>query len=152
MGNIKKKASDSIVKIKEDSEKKKLKAELSMVRQNLLKLRENLNISYDEDRLDIQPGSIVRSVDENLTLYTDIYSLNEQKNGRNAYYDEKEHLVESVVLEKDGNLKNVKDVSLMDEYEKLGYERIGYTLLNQYSLLEFEGEGRCTEDSVTLIR
>lgn len=105
---------------------------------NLRQVRNNLNISREEDLKYseiLSIGDIVNLVDDNKNIYQDIYSLYNLENEKTSYYKLNElRCIKSIVMT---NNIDVLEASSMEEYETYlqnGYYVIGYNLVNQYSL------------------
>lgn len=105
---------------------------------NLNQVRNNLNISGEEDLKYseiLSIGDIVNLVDDNKNIYQDIYSLYNLENEKTSYYKLNElRCIKSIVMT---NNIDVLEASSMEEYETYlqnGYYVIGYNLVNQYSL------------------
>ena len=100
-------------------------------------------------------GSTV-NVLENASIYPDVESVVYQKNGKKSTYGDKvERIIESVILVKDNDIKNVKTMEDYNLFIGEDYEVKGYTLLNQYSVSnsgELVIEGRFEKDDVALVR
>lgn len=140
------------------SESGKEELEYLEMRENLLKVREKLNISSEEDLKYanvLSIGDAVNLVDESVPIYKDIYSVYSGENATTSYYGQSEARYIEVIIMTDENL--VIEVDNMNDYEMYlrdGFVVIGYNLVNQYSLDEFGNltkELRCEEDGIKLI-
>ncbi len=140
------------------SESGKEELEYLEMRENLLKVREKLNISSEEDLKYanvLSIGDAVNLVDESVPVYKDIYSVYSGENATTSYYGQSEARYIEAIIMTDENL--VIEVDNMNDYEMYlrdGFVVIGYNLVNQYSLDEFcnlTKELRCEEDGIKLI-
>lgn len=133
-------------------------AEYAKMRENLLRVKEKLNISFEEDEKYANVKSIgdaVNLVDKDVSVYADMYSLYAQENATTSLYGTTEvRYIESIIMS-DDNL--VVEIESMDEYEiylSEDFYVIGYNLVNQFSLDEngnLTNELRCEEDGIKLI-
>lgn len=124
---------------------------------NLLEVREKLNISSEEDQQYANIPSIgdyVNLVDEDSPIYEDIYSVDRQENATTSLYGTGEiRCIQSIIM---SNQEMVTEVDNMDDYElfkNIGFEVKGYNLVNQFSLAEDDSlttEFRCEKDAIKL--
>ena len=124
---------------------------------NLLKVREKLNISSEEDHQYaniLSIGDCVNLVDEDVPIYEDIYSVDRQENAVTSLYGTGEiRCIQSIIM---SNQDMVTEVDNMDDYElfkSIGFEVKGYNLVNQFSLEEdgsLTSEFRCGKDAIKL--
>ena len=129
------------------------------MRENLLKVKEKIQISSEEDLKYanvLSIGDAVNLVDESVPIYKDIYSVYSGENATTSYYGQSEvRYIESIIMAEE-NL--VIEVDNMNDYEMYlcdDFVIIGYNLVNQYSLAEFgnlESEFRCNKNDIRLIR
>ena len=140
------------------SESGKEELEYSEMRENLLKVKEKLNISPEEDlkyASVLSIGDAMNLVDESVPIYKDIYSVYSRENATTSYYGQSEARYIEVIIMTDENL--VIEVDNMNDYEMYlhdGFVVIGYGLVNQYSLDEngnLTKELCCEEDGIKLI-
>jgi len=112
-----------------------------------------LTPTYNKYPNTIEIGDVVNLIDEDQTIYNDIY----MEDAMHSYYGCSEvRIILEIIMEKDGIIANINN---MDDYEilvSLGYQIKGYTLGNQFSLNEdgnITTELRCKKDSVkTLLK
>ena len=122
---------------------------------DLLKVREELNVSIEEDTKYakvISIGDYVNLMSENTRIYKDRPSLKKQENSMSSYYGTSlARCISSIDMTNGYEEITVYNMEDYELYQENGYSVIGYGLVNQYSLNEdgtLNVELRCDEDDV----
>lgn len=129
------------------------------MRENLLKVKEKLNISSEEDLKYanvLSIGDAMDLIDESVPIYKDIYSVYSGENATTSYYGQSEvRYIESIIMADESLVIEVDNMNDYEVYLCDDFVVIGYNLVNQYSLDEFgnlESEFRCKKNDIRLIR
>ncbi len=134
----------------EESKEEKVNERFEEVRAKLETLQSKLAVS-NKDYQEKEIGDIV-ALKEHAKIAQDIYSLQDETM-KDAYYDnDTYHIIESIVMQNNENIVNVKNMEEYDAFLQEGYQVIGYTLINEHSSNEFDIEGRVLADDVVLVR
>lgn len=119
------------------------------MQENLLKIKEYLNVSPKEDTLYasvISIGDALILNEEGVPVYICNTDLRTGENYKTSYYGTSEiRLVKSIVMAKDNTEAEVDNMDDYELFKSLGFQVIRYILVNQYSLQEdgtLQEEGR----------